>query len=160
MLGVLLMLFWPLIAGIFYVIYVVGRMLYGVVSGRREQLEGAEESQKFARGFRKVHLFTFLAIDVVYSLWMFWAFPHHPYQTLWGTTSGPFATAMVEPWPEHWRAAWGLCIFFGPFLLMGILCQFFRLPFQRNPQRVAVILWVVGLLGWFSGAIFSLLQAA
>jgi hypothetical protein len=154
------MLFWPLLAGIFYVIYIAGRMLYGVVSGRREQLEGAVESQIFTRGLRKVHLFTFLAVDVVYSLYMFWAFPHHPYQTLWGTTFGPFATAMVEPWPDHWRAAREICVLCGPCLLMGILCQFFKLPYQRHPQRVAVFLWVIGLLGWFSGAIYSLLLAA
>jgi hypothetical protein len=122
----------------------------------------------FVPGFRKLHLYIFLAFDLAYSLLIFLAispgdwrsWDSHPYRGILLTFSGPFSTAIIQPNAGHWEAAWGLFPFCAAFLLWGIFCQLVRLPSQRDPQRVAIFMWVIGLLGWFNGGVLSLVLAA
>jgi hypothetical protein len=154
--NLVLVLFLLLFAGIGYMLYVVARILFGMLCGFVQP------------GFRKIHFYIFLAFDLAYSSlaylaispgdWNSW--DSHPYRGILLTFSGPFSTAIFEPRAEHWKAAWVLFPFCAPFLLWGIFCQLVRLPFQRDPQRVAIVMWVIGLLGWFNGGVLSLLVAA
>jgi len=179
---VVVLLFLLQAAGIGYVGYVVARMLFGMLcrssiraqppgvnapAGNMEPQTTATRSA-FARGFRRIHLYIFLAFDLAYSSLTCWAispgdwrsWDSHPYRGILLTFSGPFSTAIFQPRAEHWKTAWGLFPFFAPFLLWGIVCQLVRPPFQRDPQRVAIAMWVIGLLGWFNGGVLSLILAA
>ena len=120
-------------------------------------------------GFRKIPFYIFLAFDLAYSSLTFLSISPGDWNGV-GTAprtrgilltfSGPFSTAIFQPRAEHWKAAWGLFPFCAAFLLWGIFCQLVRLPSQRDPQRVAIVMWVIGLLGWFNGGLLALLMAA
>jgi len=180
------LLFLLLFAGIGYVFYVVARVLLSVLCPLSKGVEpaGADADARdvepgstgtqstFLPGFRRIHFYTLLAFNQVYGWLTFlaispgdWGAWHsHPFRgVLWVlliTFSGPFSTAIYSSTAEHWKTAWGLFPFFAAFLLWGIFCQLVRLPFQRDPQRVAIAMWVIGLLGWFNGALLSLAMAA
>jgi hypothetical protein len=180
------LLFLLLFAGVGYVFYVVARILLGMLrrlssrgqpsdvaaSARDVEPRSTGTRSTFVPAFRQVHLFTLLAFDQVYGWLTFlaispgdWVTWHsHPFRGILFvfliTFCGPFSTAIYQPYPEHWKTAWGLFPFCLAILLWGIFCQMVRLPFQRDPQRVAIVMFVIGLLGWFNGALFSLLMAA
>jgi len=186
MIFVFLSLFLLLFAGIGYVVYVLARIFLGMLrrqasTGQPSDMEAPARSVEprstgiqstFAPGFRQVHLYTLLAFDQVYGWLTFlaispgdWGAWHSdPFRGILFvfliTFCGPFSTALYQPYPEHWKVAWCLIPFCLPFLLWGVWCQLMKLPFQRNPQRVAIAMFVIGLLGWFNGALVSLLMAA
>jgi hypothetical protein len=76
--GLVLLLFLLLIAGIGYVLYVVARILFGMLCGfvqlpDVDVLTGDVEPRStgtqstFVPGFRKIHFYIFLAFDLAYS---------------------------------------------------------------------------------------------
>jgi hypothetical protein len=164
------LLFLLMVGGIGYAFYVVARILFGLrgaPTGNVQSRSTANQST-FAPGFRRIHLYIFLAFDLAYSLVIFqcispgdWsAWDSHPYWGILLTFSGPFSTAIFQPRAEHWKAAWGLFPYCAAFLLLGVFCQLVRLPSQRHPRRVAIVMWVTGLLGWFNGGLLALIMAA
>jgi hypothetical protein len=179
---VVLLLFLLQFAGIGYVCYVVARILFGMLCGSSNRVQPPDTDaptgevgprstatkNTFVPVFRKIHFYIFLAFDLAYSSLTFLAispgdwssWDSHPYRGILLTFSGPFSTAIFQPRDAHWNTAWGLFPYCAPFLLWGIFCQLVRLPFQRDPQWVAIAMWVIGLLAWFNGGVLSLILAA
>lgn len=47
----------------------------------------------------------------------------------------------------------------GAFLALGAIPQFINLPIRRGAAAIRITAWIVGLLGWFLGGIFSFAHA-
>ena len=77
-----------------------------------------------------------------------------------GVVSGPFTGAMAR----HFQSCcleFSLSLFPYCALILGIgvFFQMVPLPFQRFARPTRLILWILGLLGWFGGAPVSFLHA-
>jgi hypothetical protein len=53
----------------------------------------------------------------------------------------------------------GLLPYCAAFLVLGTMPLFLKLPFQRGASVLRMVIWIVGLLGWFLGGIMSLAVA-
>lgn len=159
-----------LVMGLGYILYVLGRILIGVLrkAPAANDAETLPNSGGFHPNFRKVHFYILLGFCLFFGALLAWEsspgdwnnWASHPYRAVSLTISGPFSASIFDPTPEHWKTAWQLFPWFAPFLAWAIFCQFYRLPYQRNPQRVALIMWIIGLLWWFSAGRLSHLMAA
>jgi hypothetical protein len=76
--------------------------------------------------------------------------------TTLATVTGPMVGAVA-------RGCQSCCLKFslsllpwsGAFLAVGILSQIVPLPFQRLANAVRLVVWCLGLLGWFGGGVIS-----
>ena len=123
--------------------------------------ESAGAERAFVPGFRQIHLTIFGVFILVYSLLagVTWGGYYHKFRAILMVICGPFTTAILDPTREHWKTAWTLFLFSAAFLLWAIFCQWVRLPFQRAPRGVALVMWAIGLMIWFDAAILSYLLA-
>jgi hypothetical protein len=122
-----------------------------------------------ANQFQKVHLYIFLAFTVVFSALTFWALIHqspsdwrdnHNFTATLLTISGPFTGAIARPSETSClRFAWGLFPYCAGILSLAVFCQSVRLPFKRGAKAMQIVVWVLGLVGWFGGGVLSLLFA-
>ena len=133
----------------------------GVMATAGEQHQGGGREGAFIPGFRRIHLSIFAIFVVVYSLfaWAIWGGYYHSFKSIVMVICGPFATAILDPTGEHWKAAWSFFPFCAAIMVWGVFCQLVRLPFQRYPQEVALVMWAIGLMIWFDAAIWSYLLA-
>lgn len=77
-----------------------------------------------------------------------------------GTASGPFVGALARPHePSCLKFGWTLLPYCGGILLASALFQFFKLPFRWGAKALRIVVWVLGLLGWFFGGTLSLTYA-
>jgi hypothetical protein len=164
-----------LLAGVCYLLFVWGQVLFGALRrslgqgrnagttapARERQPESPGAEEDFIPGFRKIHFSIFEIFVLVYSLlaWVIWGGYYRTFKAILMTICGPFTTAILDPTGEHWKTAWALFPFCAAFLLWGIFCQLVRLPFQRAPRQVALVMWAIGLMIWFDAAILSYLLA-
>jgi len=123
----------------------------------------------FASQFRKVHFYILLAFAAAFSALTFWALihqspsdwrDHHNFAATLLTVFGPFTGAIARPSETSClRFAWGLFPYCAGILSLAVIFQFIRLPLKRGAKAMQIVLWVLGLLGWFGGGVLSLMFA-
>jgi hypothetical protein len=115
--------------------------------------------------FTKTHFFVFLGIWLIFSAWPYWIVKHGSVQfsfdirvalvTL-GTIFGPMAGAICRNCQSCCLAfSLSLLPYCGAILTLGTIPLFLKLPFQRGAFVLRMALWIIGLVGWFLGAIVS-----
>ncbi|QDU35895.1 hypothetical protein Mal4_01770 [Maioricimonas rarisocia] len=120
--------------------------------------------------FGWAHLGTFLLIWLGFTIWTYLIvsaeFDGSPWTdrrvvlTTVATLLGPMTGAVS-------RDGQSCCLEFslrllpwaGAFLLAGILPQLVRWPFQRGAATLRILVWCLGLTGWFAGGIVSFTHA-
>ena len=123
----------------------------------------------FTNQFRRVHFYILLAFAVAFSALTLWVLTrqspsdwrhNHNYAATALTVLGPFTGAIARPSQKSClRFAWGLFPYCAGILSVGAILQFVRLPFSRGAKASQMVVWVIGLLGWFGGGVLSLLFA-
>lgn len=123
----------------------------------------------FANQIRKVHFYLLLAFVAAFSALTFWALllqspsdwrDNHNLAATSLTVLGPFTGAIARPSQAScWRFAWGLFPYCAGILSLAVIFQFIRLPLRRGAKATQIVMWVLGLLGWFGGGVISLLFA-
>lgn len=77
-----------------------------------------------------------------------------------GVVAGPFTGAMARRFQSCcWQASLSIFPSCAVLLGAGVLGQIVPLPCQRFEPVVRLALWCVGWLGWFGGALVSLVHA-
>lgn len=123
----------------------------------------------FTGRFRRVHAYIAVGYTVAFSaliLWVMsrqspgdWEHNRNFTVTLLSFT-GPFTGAIARPTEASClRFAFQLLPVCAAFLLGGALLQVIALPFQRGEKGFRLTAWVVGLFGWFGGAVPAMLFA-
>jgi hypothetical protein len=115
--------------------------------------------------FAKSHLFVFLGIWLGFTALTYWItqrgieqYDHNRlvFLTTLGTILGPMTGAISRNCQSCCLAfSVSLLPYCGAFLILGTVPLFVRLPFQRGALVLRMMLWIVGLLGWFLGGIVS-----
>ena len=119
--------------------------------------------------FAKAHLFVFFGIWLFFTLLTYWIAEHGIEQydhgrlvflTTCGTILGPMTGAISRDCQSCCLSfSLSLLPYCGAFLIVGAIPLFIRLPFKRGASFLRMALWIVGLLGWFLGGIFSFAHA-
>jgi hypothetical protein len=125
--------------------------------------------KRFTANFRKVHLVIFLGFNLVFSTLTLWAMVHQSpsdwreNQNFTATAlavSGPFTGAIARPTQTDCRQfGWKLLPYCAAGLLWAVGWQCVPLPFQRGANAFRLIMWGLGLAGWFAGTVLSLMFA-
>ena len=129
----------------------------------------AHNMKLFANHFQLVHFYIFVGFVVTFTGLTFWGTIHqspsdrrennYMVATLL-TFSGPFTGAIARP-SQHTCLKNSLMLFryCAAFLATGTLLQVVVFPLRRSADCLRITGWVIGLLGWFAGAVLSLLYA-
>ena len=117
--------------------------------------------------FTKAHFFVFLGIWLCFTAWTYLIAEHGIEQydhnklvvlTTLGTVLGPMTGAISRDCQSCCLAfSLSLLPYCVTFLILGTIPLFIRVPFRRGASALRMTLWIVGLLGWFSGGICSLI---
>lgn len=119
--------------------------------------------------FRRAHLHVFQGFYVAFAVMTFFVLNAGSVSdrrenaiaaATTGVVSGPFTGAIAR----HFQSC---CLEFSLSILpwcalvlgVGVLFQIVPLPFHRCARSTRLILWCLGLLGWFGGALVSFLHA-
>ena len=123
----------------------------------------------FANQFRRVHVYIFLAFAGAFSALTLWVLTRQSpsdwrhnqnFAATALTILGPFTGAIARPSePSCLKFAWRLFPYCAGILSLAAAFQFIRLPGTRVAQALQVVLWGIGLLGWFGGGVLSLMYA-
>ena len=124
----------------------------------------------FENNFSRKHLYIFLAIWILFTIATFvitnaglgGGEDHYKYVIL--TTAATFTGPMTGAISRGWQSCCTefsliLMMFCAPALLLGILFQLIRLPFKKSAAAIRLSLWIIGLLIWFLGGLFSFAHA-
>ena len=77
-----------------------------------------------------------------------------------GSVSGPFTGAIARHFQSCcWQCSVVLLPYCAAFLLGGFAFQFAPIPRQGGQQWLRLVVWSIGLLGWFGGGAVSFLHA-
>jgi len=119
--------------------------------------------------FTKDHLFVFLFIWLGFTALNCWIAEHGIEQydhrrlvvlTTLGTILGPMTGAISRDCQSCClNFSLSLLPYCAAFLIVGAIPLFLKLPFRRAASTLRMMLWIVGLLGWFLGGIFSYAHA-
>ncbi|MCY2992375.1 MAG: hypothetical protein NTY19_31495 [Planctomycetota bacterium] len=119
----------------------------------------------FQNHFTKAHLFVFLGIWLGFTALTYWIAEHGIEQdshrrlvilTTLGTILGPMTGAISRNCQSCCLAfSLSLLPYCGAFMVGGTLPLFIKLPFSRGASALRMVLWVMGLLGWFLSGIVS-----
>ncbi len=119
----------------------------------------------FENHFTRIHLFVFLGIWLCFTALTYWMADHGIGQdnhnrlvclTTCGTILGPMTGAISRGWQSCClNASLSLLPYCAAFLILGATPLFLKLPFNVGAAVFRMALWVIGLLGWFSGGIVS-----
>ncbi len=116
--------------------------------------------------FTRKHLYTFLGFYAVFAgltLYVLSQQSVSDWRDNWnvaatvGSFSGPFTGAIARHFQSCcWRFSIGLLPYCAAFLAGGVVFQFVPMgrPSVERPIRLGA--WIIGLLGWFGGAVVSL----
>jgi hypothetical protein len=119
------------------------------------------------KGFTKVHLWVFMGILAVATVFNFFVVnegidhgPEHTRQvivTTLATVTGPMTGGIARDLQSCCVkfSLWVLLVFSGPALLVGIIMQLIPLPFQKGARVFRMFFWVASLLLWFLGGLIS-----
>lgn len=115
------------------------------------------------------HLFAFLGIWLCFTGWTYWIAEHgieHDnhnrlvFLTTCGTLLGPTTGAISRDCQSCClKFSLSLLPYCAAFLIFGTIPLFLKLPFQCGASALRMIMWIVGLLGWFLGGIVSFFHA-
>lgn len=115
--------------------------------------------------FTRVHLFVFLGIWLCFTALTYWIAEHGIEQdshgrlvllTTLGTILGPMTGAISRDCQSCCLAfSLSLLPYCAAILILGAVPLFVKLPFRRGAFALRMVLWIVGLLGWFLGGIVS-----
>jgi hypothetical protein len=115
--------------------------------------------------FNRKHVFVFLGFYLAFaSLTLFvlsrqsasdWRDNWNVAATV-GSLSGPFTGAIARHLQSCcWQFSVRLFPYSAAFLLGGFAFQFVPLPWPSGQRSLRLVVWSVGLLGWFGGAVVS-----
>lgn len=115
--------------------------------------------------FHRSHLFVFLGIWLAFTALTFSIVERGIEQydhnrlvalTTLGTILGPMTGVISRNCQSCClKFSLGLLPYCGAILIAGAASLFARLPFKRGASILRMVLWIVGLLGWFLGGIVS-----
>jgi len=113
----------------------------------------------------RAHVFVFLGIWLCFTGLTFWTADHGIGQddhgklvclTTCGTILGPMTGAISRNCQSCClRFSLSLLPYCGTLLAAGTVPLCVRLPFRRGASVLRMVMWIVGLLGWFLGGIVS-----
>ena len=119
--------------------------------------------------FTTAHLRVFLGIWLFLTALTYWTmergieqYEHRRlvFLTTCGTILGPMTGAISRNCQSCcWDFSLSLLPYCGTFLVMGTVPLFIKFPFERGASFIRMVLWIVGLLGWFLGGIVSFIHA-
>lgn len=123
----------------------------------------------FHNQFRKFHFYVLFGLVAAFSTLTLsvlmlqspsdWR-DNHNFSAAVMVASGPFIGAIARPSQASCLAfSWSLLPYCAAILLMGVVPQFFRLPFKRGAGAFQLVFWVLGWLGWLGGGFVSLMYA-
>ncbi len=117
----------------------------------------------------KNHLFVFLFIWLCFTALNYWIAEHGIEQydhrrlvvlTTLGTILGPMTGAISRDCQSCClNFSLSLLPYCAAFLVAGTIPLFIKFPFKLGASALRMALWIVGLLGWFLGGIFSYAHA-
>lgn len=117
------------------------------------------------RHFSRKHLYIFLAFYAIFAAFTLFALSQQSpadWRDNWnlaatiGSLSGPFTGAIARHFQTCcWQFSLMLSPYCGAVLLAGLVFQFVPIPWQSFERRVRLVIWSVGLLGWFGGGVIS-----
>jgi hypothetical protein len=123
----------------------------------------------FQNNFTKAHLFVFVGIWLGFTALTYWiaecgieqdSHRRLVFLTTLGTILGPMTGAISRNCQSCCLAfSLSLLPYCGVSLAVGTLPLFIKLPFQWAASAVKMVMWIVGLLGWFLGGIMSYVHA-
>ncbi|HYG34348.1 MAG TPA: hypothetical protein VEC99_06165 [Clostridia bacterium] len=125
--------------------------------------------KSFYRHFNRMHLYVFLGFYLLFAGLTLFALARQSksdWRSNWNTAAtigaitGPFTGAIA-------RQFQGCCLGFSlklfpycaAFLVGGITLQLVPLPFRSLERPTRMLLWCVGLFGWFAGGPLSFIHA-
>jgi hypothetical protein len=126
---------------------------------------GAGTMKVLQNNFAKAHLFVFLGIWLGFTALTYWIAEHGIDQdnhrklvvlTTLGTILGLMTGAISRDFQSCCLAfSLSLLPYCGAFLVGGTLPLVIKLPFSQGASMVRMMMWIIGLLGWFLGGIVS-----
>jgi hypothetical protein len=76
-----------------------------------------------------------------------------------GSLSGPFTGAIARHFQACcWKCSVTLFPYCAAFLLGGFTFQFVPIPWEAGQRTLRLVVWSIGLLGWFGGGVVSLVH--
>jgi hypothetical protein len=119
--------------------------------------------------FTRYHFFVFLGIWLCFTGLTYWIAEngieqynhnHLVFLTTCGTVLGPMTGAISRNCQSCcWDFSLGLLPNCATFLILGTIPLFLRLPFRSGASALRMVMWIIGLLGWFLGGILSFAHA-
>jgi hypothetical protein len=77
-----------------------------------------------------------------------------------GSVSGPFTGAIARQCQSCcWQFSVTVFPYSAAFLLGGVTFQFVPIPWRAGQRPLRLVVWSLGLLGWFGGGVVSFLHA-
>jgi hypothetical protein len=140
----------------------------GLFSEDRSGLQGVT-MKIIENNFTRYHFIVFLGIWLCFTCSTYWIADNGIEQdnhnrlvflTTCGTILGPMTGAISRNCQSCClKFSLGLLPYCASFLAIGAIPLFLRLPFQCGASAVRMMMWIVGLLGWFLGGILSFAHA-
>ena len=116
--------------------------------------------------FSRKHGYVFLAFYLALACWTFFVLSRQSasdWRDNWnaaatvGSLSGPFTGAIARHFQSCcWQWSVTLLPYCAAFLLGGFAFQFVPIRWEAGQRTLRLVVWSIGLLGWFGGGVVSL----
>ena len=116
--------------------------------------------------FSRKHGYVFLAFYLAFAGWTFFVLSRQSasdWRDNWnvaatvGSLSGPLTGAIARHFQSCcWQCSVTLFPYCAAFLLGGFTFQFVPIPWEAGQRTLRLVVWSIGLLGWFGGGVVSL----
>ena len=124
--------------------------------------------KEFVQHFRRKHAYVFLAFYLALACWTFFVLSRQSasdWRDNWnvaatvGSLSGPLTGAIARHFQSCcWQCSVTLFPYCAAFLLGGFTFQFVPIPWEAGQRTLRLVVWGIGLLGWFGGGVVSLVH--
>ena len=118
--------------------------------------------------FSRKHGYVFLAFYLAFACWTFFVLSRQSasdWRDNWnvaatvGSLSGPLTGAIARHFQSCcWQWSVTLLPYCAEFLLGGFTFQFVPIPWEAGQRTLRLVVWGIGLLGWFGGGVVSLVH--
>lgn len=121
------------------------------------------------RHFSRKHLYIFLIVYALFAALTLFALSRQSssdWRENWnvaatvGSFLGPFTGAIARHFQGCcWEFSLTLLPYCGGFLLIGMVFQMVPIPWRSVERPMRLVMWSVGMLGWFGGGVISFAHA-
>jgi len=118
--------------------------------------------------FSRKHGYVFLAFYLALACWTFFVLSRQSasdWRDNWnvaatvGSLSGPLTGAIARHFQSCcWQWSVTLLPYCAGLLLGGFAFQFVPIPWEAGQRTLRLVVWGIGLLGWFGGGVVSLVH--